>query len=367
MKFAQYWYELIRDKFLSLCQSITNFNPGSRIRSIFEAAGLALEELSFRLDAMYQGLFASTAKFDDLDWRGLELGVTRKPAKKSNGYVRFYGDADTKIPEGTIVSTNPDIEPVIEFISLETKTIIEDYIDVAVEAKETGRQGNVEAEKANYLPESISGIGEAKNISAIAGGEDIEDDESYRKRIVLRWYELSSGGTEEFYRSKTLGIEGISDARVKSCAYGPGTVLIYAWSKDTSGKLIPVSDSKLEEIKDYWDEHRPLCIKIYSEKPTGIIADLFLFVKPATGYVFTTISDLVAGVITNHFNALVPGQGLILNKLIAEIMVIEGIDDLKLEIPKTNLYPAATETLILGRVQIQPFLTPTMPETGVVW
>jgi len=90
MKYATDIYEVIRDKFLTLNQTITNFNVGSRIRSLFESVALAIEEVWFRIDTMYQGLFAATARNGDLDLRALELGITRRPAQKATGYVRFW-------------------------------------------------------------------------------------------------------------------------------------------------------------------------------------------------------------------------------------------------------------------------------------
>ncbi len=89
MKYASDIYQTIRNKFLILNQTITNFNVGSRIRSLFEAVALAIEEIWFRIDSMYQGLFAATARITDLDLRALELGVQRCAAQKAAGYVRF--------------------------------------------------------------------------------------------------------------------------------------------------------------------------------------------------------------------------------------------------------------------------------------
>jgi uncharacterized phage protein gp47/JayE len=89
MKYASDIYQTIRNKFLTLNQTITNFNVGSRIRSLFEAVALPIEEIWFRIDSMYQGLFAATARSDDLDLRALELGVQRRAAQKAIGYVRF--------------------------------------------------------------------------------------------------------------------------------------------------------------------------------------------------------------------------------------------------------------------------------------
>jgi len=356
MKFVNDIYQTIRDKFLTLNQSITNFNVGSRIRSLFEAVSLAIEELWFRLDAMYQGLFASTAKDEDLDWRGLELGIIRKPAKKSTGYVRFYGDEDTPIPLGTVVSTNPNIEPTIEFITLAAGTIPAiGYIDIQVESKETGKKTNVEANKVIYLPESIPGVTEIKNIAAISGGEDIEDDESFRKRVVLRWYQSCAGGTEEFFRSTVLQVNGVVEVRVIACGRGPGTVIIYPWSKDAEGKLIPASDSLIADIEEYLEDKRPLCIQLFIQKPLGILQDIFLYLKVEDGYAFPTVADSVRGAIASHFTTLLPGETLLIARLYDVVMDVEGVYDIKVEIPKMNIEPALTETVILGRCQIQPF------------
>uniref|UniRef100_A0A7C6EBI1 Uncharacterized protein n=1 Tax=candidate division WOR-3 bacterium TaxID=2052148 RepID=A0A7C6EBI1_UNCW3 len=356
MKYVDEIYQTIRDKFLILNQSVTNFNIGSRIRSLFEAIALAIEELWFRLDAMYQGLFAATAKDEDLDWRGLELGLTRKPAQKSTGYVRFYGDEDTIIPLGTICSTNPNIEPVIEFLTTEPKTIPTiGYIDIPVESKEIGKKTNVEKEKVIYLPESIPGVTEIKNIAAITGGEDIEDDESFRKRIVLRWYQSCAGGTEEFFRSIVLQVQGVVEVRVVACGRGPGTVVIYPWSKDAEGKLIPASDSLIADIEEYLEDKRPLCIQVYIQQPPGILQDVFLYLKVKDGYTFSTVADLVRGAIAAYFTTLLPGEALLIARLYDVVMDVEGVYDIKVEIPKTNIIPALTETIILGRCQIQPF------------
>jgi len=354
MKYANDIYETIRNKFLTLNQTITNFNIGSRIRSLFESVALAIEEVWFRLDTMYQGLFAATAKGDDLDLRALELGLSRKAAQKSTGYVRFYGTENTEIPLGTICSTDVSIEPIIEFSTTSAKTISSDgYIDVPVEAKEAGKQGNVEAEKVIYLPQSIAGVSEIKNLQTISGGNDEEDDEALRKRVVLRWYASSWGGCEEAFRSQALEVDGVADAQVVACWQGPGTVKILIWSKDESGKLVPASSDLVTSVQSYLDERKPICTAVTVAQPTGILVDVFIFLKCESGYTFATVQEAVHSAVINFFEGLGIGEDLIIAQLFAVVMNVDGIEDAKIGQPRNNVECNDGETIMLGRCSVE--------------
>lgn len=353
MKYADEIAQVMINKFLELNQTITNFNIGSRIRSLFESAGLAIEELWFRIDTMYQGLFAATAHEIDLDLRALELGISRRAAKKSTGYVRFYGTPSTQIPEDTICSTDTDIEPIVEFLTTVAKTIpAAGYIDVPVQAKEAGESGNVEAEKVIYLPQSIGGVTQIKNLYAIAGGAEQEDDELLRKRIVLRWYGTSFGGCEESFRSWALKVEGVAEAQAKACWQGPGTVKVYIWSKDETGKLIPGSSDLIEDVQEYIDERKPICTSVIVAQPTGVLVDVFVHLTIASGYVFTTVHGNLRNAIISFFNDLDVGDDLIKSQLLAALMAVAGVEDAKIGNPKNNVACSGSETIMLGRCNV---------------
>ena len=353
MKYADEIAQVMINKFLELNQTITNFNIGSRIRSLFESAGLAIEELWFRIDTMYQGLFAATAHETDLDRRALELGISRRAAKNSTGYVRFYGTQSTVIPEDTICSTDTDIEPIAEFLTTEAKTIpAAGYIDVPVQAKEAGELGNVEAEKVIYLPQSIGGVTEIKNLYAIAGGTEQEDDELLRKRIVLRWYGTSFGGCEESFRSWALEVEGVAEAQAIACWQGPGTVKVYIWSKDETGKLIPGSSDLIEDVQEYIDERKPICTSVTVAQPTGVLVDVFVHLTIASGYVFTTVHENLRNAIISFFNNLDVGDDLIKSQLLAALMAVAGVQDAKIGNPKNNVACSGSETIMLGRCSV---------------
>jgi uncharacterized phage protein gp47/JayE len=355
MKYAADIVQVMINKFLSLNQTITNFNIGSRIRSLFESIGLGIEEIWFRIDTMYQGLFAVTAKEDDLDDRAMELGIQRKGPQKSSGYVRFYGAANTEIPLETIASTDPDIEPIVEFVSTEKKYIAATgHVDVPFEAKEAGKQGNVEAEKVVYLPQSIAGVSEIKNIDAIAGGDDTEDDDTLRKRNVLRWYTMSFGGCEESFRSWAMEVVGVADAQAIVCWAGSGTVKIIVWGKDEDEKLIPGSDTLIENVQSYIDARRPICSGITVAKPTGILVNVFISLVVEDGYTFSVVAENVKNAVTNFFDSLGIGEDLLLSKLLVGVMEVEGVEDAQILYPKANVECGVGETIMLGQCYVNP-------------
>ncbi|MGB3341335.1 MAG: baseplate J/gp47 family protein [bacterium] len=365
MKYASDICQVMINKFLQLNQTITNFNIGSRIRSLFESAALGIEEVWFRIDTMFQGLFAATAHNSDLDLRALELGVSRKAAKKATGYVRFTGAQSTEVPEGTVCSTDPDIDPIVECLTTAQKTIpAAGYIDVPVEAKVAGEEGNIEAGKIIYLPQSIAGVTAINNLYAITGGADQEEDESLRKRIVLRWYALSYGGCEESFRSWALEVEGVAEAHAVACPLGPGTVKLFIWSKNEVGNLIPGSSELIDDVQNFIDERKPICTSVIIAQPTGILVDVFVTLEVLSGYVFSTVNENVRSAIIIFCNTLGVGDDLIVAQLLAAIMAVEGVKDTKIGTPKDNITCAPTDTIMLGRCGV---VDKTWERQYVVW
>lgn len=77
MKTAREIYEELKTALLARTTDFTNFNPGSRIRSLLEAIAVRLEEIQFTISANYRSLFITTATGDALTLRAKELGVER--------------------------------------------------------------------------------------------------------------------------------------------------------------------------------------------------------------------------------------------------------------------------------------------------
>lgn len=259
------------------------------------------------------------------------------------------------IPVGTICSTEPTVEPVIEFLTTEEKQISAQtgYVDVPVEAKTAAAGGNVEADKVTYLPQAIAQVDTITNLNPITGGADIEDDDSLRKRLVLRWYGTSWGGCEESFRSMALEVTGVAEAQAIACYQGPGTVKVLIWSRNEAGTLVPGSDNLVTVVQDYLDERKPICTKVLVAQPAGITQDVFIYLEVETGYTYSVISENVKAAVMTFFGGLGINENLIVAQLLASIMAVTGVKDVTIGKPKNNVFGSPLQTILLGRCIIQ--------------
>lgn len=152
---------------------------------------------------------------DDLDLLAANFFVTRKPATRSTGKVRFYiantnkavseiTDEDIpeiiNIPVGTrVFSTGTMYKDAVEIETLELlyygrndiKVMPIDsstgyrYLECAAQSVETGSSTNIEAGEISRIAADLDGITFATNPYAFSGGTDREDDASLTYRIQL--------------------------------------------------------------------------------------------------------------------------------------------------------------------------------------
>ncbi len=358
MKTAEQIYEKIRDAFLGLNTSITNFNVGSRIRSIFEAISLAIEELWFYAERIYRSLFVVTATGEDLDLRAQEMGIVRRQAQKARGWIKFTGGSGTTIPQGTVVSTNPNVDPVVEFVTLEDAQISDDgYVEVEIEAKEPGLQGNVEAGRICCLVTNVPGVDSVTNETATSGGLDDESDEELRKRCVLKWYSLSYGATENALRAWALEVEGVVEAKVVPAWQGAGTAKVLVWTKNASGKLVPASEQLVEQVQALMDERRPVTTQITVEAPEGTLVDVVVAISIKSGYNFSDVTDAVKSAVESYFDSLKPGESVLKARILAAVINMDGVENARVDAPREDVAIAEGETAILGRCLVNRWTT----------
>lgn len=184
-----------------------------------------------------------TATGNDLDNLAGNYFITRKPASKSSGKIRFYlKNSNTLninendfpdqilISEGTRIATLPSIsqpEILIEVTDSVTKNRSEikyldqdpnmnnyRYIEVPAMSVDNGSYTNVDAGKVvqqiTNLQDSVLFV---NNPYAFIGGTDQENDASLKLRITLA-ISGSNIGTKDGYLSYVLKQNGVDDAKV---------------------------------------------------------------------------------------------------------------------------------------------------------
>lgn len=192
--------EQIRDDILAELaaqHTTTDENLGANARTEAYAVATELDELYFQLWRAQRSTYIRTASGTALDSRGSDYSLARRAAATAVGTVRFTGTNGTSIPNGTFVSAPAtSARDKIQFATPSTGAYTipgVGFLDVPVTALLAGAGGNLAAGLITQLDNSISGVTSITNPAATTLGTDIEDDDTYRERILAYIAGLSKG------------------------------------------------------------------------------------------------------------------------------------------------------------------------------
>ncbi len=197
--------------------------------------------------------FPQTAKDKDLDLCGEEDGVPKKDADYSIQKIKIIGTPGTNIYKDRIVCTPATEErKSIEFLILEDVNI-QGNGEVTVNAKctEPGSIGNVSIGEINILAKSISGVTSISNIEVVKYGVNVEDDNSYRERILQKARTPATSGNKYHYLNWAMEVTGVGAAKIFSSA-GVVKVVIVDSNKHAATKQL------IEDVYEHIEEVRPL-------------------------------------------------------------------------------------------------------------
>ena len=139
---------------------------------------------------------------DYLDNYASGKGITRKGAQAATVDVKFSlaaaREAATPIPEGTRVSS--DLKTYFTTTRYAEIPAGDTDITLTLSCTDEGVEGNgILAGEITTLVDSVPFISAVTNTTASAGGEDIEDDKSFKERAYLATSAYSVAGPEDAY------------------------------------------------------------------------------------------------------------------------------------------------------------------------
>ena len=193
---------------------VTDFSIGSEAYHLADTlAGFLLEQREL-VDTNYRMSMIHTSEGEFLDNMGDTAGVHRISSSPSVGVVQFSrltGDEPISIPEGSIVSTMDSIS----FFTEETVTLEEgmESVEVPVVCEQDGAYTNVEAGTIRLVMGDLGQYVSVTNPERMTDGEDIEDDDTYRNRILESPYTVPTG-TLAWYELVAEGLESVHDVTV---------------------------------------------------------------------------------------------------------------------------------------------------------
>lgn len=192
------------------------------------------------IKAVYDQLTAVGAMDDKLDEMGYEYGVDRKQATKAIHSVTLRKSspvaANYPIPDNFLLTTTPaGNDPPVQFrvMPAQEKHIAAGSTfvsDVLVECTEAGDIGNVIDGAINLVAQA--GIDQVTDSVLVQSGQEKEENEPYRARILERKRNPERGGTAADYKAWAESVDGVVSAIVFPRNRGNGTVDIMITGPD---------------------------------------------------------------------------------------------------------------------------------------
>lgn len=331
--------------------SITDFTPGSVIRSFCEGASLSMEEIYV---STYLGFRRYLNNIQDTIF-----DFPRKAGTKATVGVIFSRDVangPVVIPAGTRIATATGLRFIL---NAETSIGAGDTNSptVTVTAEEVGSKYNTSAGTLVILEDTIVGVDSVSNALSAIGGIDVESDIAYKNRFQA--YIEGLGRTNvSGLRAGALSVPGITSASIVELFPPVAGVNVDLYVDD--GTAIGISSELIATVQTVIDGdgtatnpgYRAAGINVEVKQP-GIVTQPVTATLSIIGGVDTDqLQTDVIDALTGYVNTLGVGSNIIYNELVAAIMSVFGVSDVDISVPSANVTIAASQVGRLGAVTL---------------
>lgn len=264
----------------------------SPIQTALGPAAYALEEFYLELAKVQQSAFIQTAVGDDLDQLAIMGGISRNAASAA---VRL-GTFNVQVPIGARFSTINGANS-INFVVTSYAGQVGSSYTYGLTAETAGAIGN-EYIGAILPITSIVGLTSATISTILVAGEDEEDDETLRARLIESLQADAFAGNVAAYREHVLAIPGVGGVQVYPAGNGAGTVVLSVIDGDYSAASSYLVDEIQTDIDPTVNQgiglgFAPIGATVTVTTPTEIGIDINGTVTVAPGKTFGQIEPLI--------------------------------------------------------------------------
>jgi uncharacterized phage protein gp47/JayE len=346
--------------------ALTDFNPGSVVRTLLEANASEIAELYVQ---MLQGIMDAipVATF-------MAFGFAPLPAAAATGAVVFSRTATSNsgtIPAGTVVSATSGVT--FETAAAVNLAIGQATANAMVRCTQVGLIGNVPANTITALTGQIgtTGINAVTNPDEFTNGLDAESTESRRSRFQEYIATLARGTKAAVeYGAKTSALVdsgGVVVERVMTVRciefddnslveIGSIRVVIDNGAGGASAELVEhtqqVIDGYLDADSRYVAGWKAAGIVATVEAVSQKLVNVTEVVTVLSGYTAATVRAAVLSAQRAYVATLSIGASLIRSELIAAAMAVPGVYNCRVTTPAADVAIAINEIAVLGTVTI---------------
>ncbi|RIJ63597.1 baseplate J/gp47 family protein [Rummeliibacillus sp. POC4] len=265
--------------------------------------------VEYELTLTLMMMFPQFASGPFLDYHGEPIGVIRRPAAFAVGNVTLRGKPGTPIEAGSVVSTIGDEnEAGLLFKITENGTVPEEgIISLRVMALEAGAISNVPAGTIQGIVNSIPGITSITNEEPLKDGTDVEDDETYRQRIIEHHQNKPLSGARSDYVKWAKEVSGVGDVIVLPLWNGPKTVKVLITNSErelASEELIAAVQEHIAPDEDKGGGRAPIGAIVTVDTITLIPIDIQFTLEIETGYQMADVIENIKSSVNSYFSDL---------------------------------------------------------------
>jgi uncharacterized phage protein gp47/JayE len=355
--------------FSGICSTITDFLPGSKIRSKFETIAVEMEAQDY---AFYQAIKKAIpiSIYQAFDFK-------LKAAQKASGMVTFTGGSATSsitIPAGTVLgTTNASDNKIYATTKDATIPAGQTQVQAPILCTSPGSFGNTPINTITRMITSISGITSVTNSAAITNGSDRETEDSRRQRFNKYITTLTRGTKEAIeYGASTAALYDISGTTIESVQFSKVVQPAEDDPKQPAGKIYcyiyngsgGTSDNLVEEAQKIIDGYTDSTgAKIPGYKAAGVICTVSKAIEQVINVTCTVTpisqeadkvqmaADCQSGV-SRLIQELSMGEDVILSQIISRIMEVVGVYRVDVAVPIADISIPSNTIPTVGNITV---------------
>lgn len=313
------------------------------------AAAAQIQALGIQADWVLDQSFPQTAQGQYLDYQGQMRGLTRLPATKAAGTIRFSVAmppvSDLVIPADTVCMTEQEIRfRTTEAVVLAAGTL---QTEAPAEALEGGSNGNATPGAIRILTACPLAVTGCTNPAAFTGGSDEEDDEAFRERILESYQRLPNGANAAWYEQTAMNYSGVAAARAVGRARGIGTVDVYVATEQG----IP-GEEVLTGLQAELQEKREIAVDVAVKAPEVQAVDVAVGIAVKAGMTFAEVQAAVEQCVSAFFTGKLLGCPVRLAELGSRIYGLDGVENYRFSAPAEDLSGNTTMLPVLGQLAV---------------
>jgi len=380
---------LYKEKYEEGSSPIRDFFEGSQTRNILASTSIEGSQLRFLINLMLKMGYVTYAKGGWLDILGLEYNVLRYSAIHSKGPLLFtypIDEVETEsnfpehenepepgenelnldnllyepiiIPANTYVASSKNNTPECE--TLEDMVINPgESVIVSGQCVNGGIEGNIGRGKIDTIIDDNDELWDLEviNPQPFIGGEEEEDDEPYRARILLN-KQGTSKGSFRWYNAMATNVSGVHDVVFVNQPVGKFTVGIIV-----NGNSKPAPQWLIDAVVDVFkiDEDSIGGTFVSVKRSNYNILDFKINKTYKTGHNPETVDNTIINDLTVFFNGGTTSTGIIcpgfnngqmfsMNDVYPILLAIPGLASFYIQNPNTDLRARFDEVFMLGEV-----------------